>query len=178
MMETNAMNEQRIAVYPGSFDPITLGHLNIIKRASHIFDKVIVCIMVNSEKHGLFAPEERAELVRRAVERFPTVEVDCSQELLSEYAMRKGAHVVVKGLRAMSDFEKEFQMAHINHRLNPDLDTMFLTSSEKYTFLSSSVVKELGSYGADLHEFVPREIIGDIERKIKERQAGQGNPSC
>ena len=78
----------------------------------------------------------------------------------------------------MSDFEKEFQMAHINHRLNPDLDTMFLTSSEKYTFLSSSVVKELGSYGADLHEFVPREIIGDIERKIKERQAGQGNPSC
>ena len=168
------MSEQHIAIYPGSFDPITLGHLNIIKRASHIFDRLIVCIMVNSEKHGLFPPEERAELVRRATERFPNVEVDCSHELLSEYARRKGAHVVVKGLRAMSDFEKEFQMAHINRRLNPDLDTMFLTSSEKYTFLSYSVVKELGSYGADLSEFVPREIIGDIERKIRERQAGLG----
>lgn len=164
------MSEKQIAVYPGSFDPITLGHLNIIKRASHIFDQLIVCIMVNSEKKGLFTPEERAELVRRATERFPNVEVDVSHELLSEYTRRKGARVVVKGLRALSDFEKEFQMAHINHRLNPELDTMFLTSSEKYTFLSSSVVKELGSYGADLTDFVPREILGDIEAKLKEKK--------
>ena len=164
------MSEKQIAVYPGSFDPITLGHLNIIKRASHIFDRLIVCIMVNSEKKGLFTPEERAELVRRVTERFPNVEVDVSHELLSEYTRRKGARVVVKGLRALSDFEKEFQMAHINHRLNPELDTMFLTSSEKYTFLSSSVVKELGSYGADLTDFVPREILGDIEAKLKEKK--------
>ena len=165
------MSEKQIAVYPGSFAPITLGHLNIIKRASHIFDRLIVCIMVNSEKTGLFVPEERAELVRRATERFPNVEVDVSHELLSEYTRRKGARVVVKGLRALSDFEKEFQMAHINHRLNPELDTMFLTSSEKYTFLSSSVVKELGSYGADLTDFVPREILGDIEAKLKGKRA-------
>ena len=168
------MSEQRIAVYPGSFDPITLGHLNIIKRASRIFDKLIVCVMVNAEKHGLFTPQERAEMVCRAVTRFPNVEVDYSHELLSEYAMRRGAHVVVKGLRAMSDFEKEFQMAHINRRLNPDLDTMFLTSSEKYTFLSSSVVKELGSYGADLSAFLPREILEDVRRKLKKKEAGLG----
>ena len=164
------MSEHNVAVYPGSFDPITLGHLNIIKRASRIFDRLVVCVMVNSEKQGLFTPDERVELVRRVVRRFPNVEVDFSDRLLSEYAESRGAHVVVKGLRAMSDFEKEFQMAHINRRLSPDLDTMFLTSSEKYTFLSSSVVKELAGYGADLSEFVPREIIGDIEAKIKERK--------
>ena len=164
------MSEHNIAIYPGSFDPITLGHLNIIKRSSRIFDKLVVCVMVNSEKNGLFTPAERVELLQRVTGRFPNVEVDFSDQLLSEYAKSKGAHVVVKGLRAMSDFEKEFQMAHINRRLNPDLDTMFLTSSEKYTFLSSSVVKELAAYDADLSNLVPREIIGDIQAKIKQKK--------
>lgn len=164
------MSGHNIAIYPGSFDPITLGHLNIIKRTSRIFDRLVVCVMVNSEKHGLFTPEERVEMIRRTTARFPNVEVDFSDQLLSEYAASKGAHVVVKGLRAMSDFEKEFQMAHINRRLNPDLDTMFLTATEKYTFLSSSVVKELAAYGADLTDLLPREIIGDVEAKIKEKK--------
>ncbi len=164
------MSEHNIAIYPGSFDPITLGHLNIIKRTSRIFDRLIVCVMVNSEKRGLFTPEERVDMVRRVTARFPNVEVDFSDKLLSEYAESKGAHVVVKGLRAMSDFEKEFQMAHINRRLNPALDTMFLTATEKYTFLSSSVVKELAAYGANLKELVPREIIDEIEAKMQQRK--------
>ena len=110
------------------------------------------------------------DMVRRVTARFPNVEVDFSDKLLSEYAESKGAHVVVKGLRAMSDFEKEFQMAHINRRLNPALDTMFLTATEKYTFLSSSVVKELAAYGANLKELVPREIIDEIEAKMQQRK--------
>ena len=145
-----------IAIYPGSFDPVTLGHLNIIKRAGRCFDKVIVCVMVNANKHGLFTHEERVDMLRRVTERFPNVEVDFSDELLASYAKRRGAHVVVKGLRAVSDFEQEVQMALTNRKLNPELETMFLASSEKYTYLSSTVVKELARYGADLTEFVPR----------------------
>lgn len=104
---------------PGSFDPVTLGHLNIIKRAAQCFDRVIVCVMVNSKKHGLFTPEERVELLERCTARFPNVEVDFSDELLAAYAKRRKAHVVVKGLRAVSDFEQEVQMAVINRKLNP-----------------------------------------------------------
>ena len=111
-----------IAIYPGSFDPVTLGHLNIIKRASACFDKVIVCTMVNSKKSGMFTPEERLDMLRRTTQRFPNVEVDCSNELLANYAARKGATVLVKGLRAVSDFESEVQMAMINSKLNPHLE--------------------------------------------------------
>ena len=156
-----------IAIYPGSFDPVTLGHLNIIKRASQCFDKLIVCVMINSSKKGLFTPEERVELLRRATARFPNVEVDFSDELLASYAKRRKAHVVVKGLRAVSDFEQEVQMAVINRKLNPRLETMFLASSEKYTYLSSSIVKELARYGADLAEFLPREIVDDVNARMK-----------
>ena len=156
-----------IAIYPGSFDPVTLGHLNIIKRASACFDKLIVCVMVNSKKHGMFTPEERVELLRRSTARFQNVEVDFSNELLAAYAKRRRAHVVVKGLRAVSDFEQEVQMAMINGKINPDLDTVFFPSSEKYTYLSSSVVKELARYGADLDEFLPREIIDDVKKKLE-----------
>ena len=124
----------KTAIYPGSFDPVTLGHLNIIKRAAQCFDRVIVCVMVNSKKHGLFTPEERVELLERCTARFPNVEVDFSDELLAAYAKRRKAHVVVKGLRAVSDFEQEVQMAVINRKLNPRLETMFLASSDKYTY--------------------------------------------
>src|SRR5699024_6038196 len=107
-----------VAIYPGSFDPVTLGHLNIIKRASACFDKLIVCVMVNSNKHGMFTPDERVDLLRRSTKRFPNVEVDFSNELLAAYARRRGARVVVKGLRAVSDYEQEVQMALINRKLN------------------------------------------------------------
>ena len=125
------------AIYPGSFDPITLGHLNIIRRASKIFDKVVVCVMVNSSKNPMFTRDERMELIERVVKRFPNVEVDTSSILLAEYAKRYEGAVLVKGLRAVSDFESEFQMAIINKKLNTELETVFLTSSEKYTYISS-----------------------------------------
>ena len=160
----------KTAIYPGSFDPVTLGHLNIIKRAAQCFDRVIVCVMVNSKKHGLFTPEERVELLERCTARFPNVEVDFSDELLAAYDKRRKAHVVVKGLRAVSDFEQEVQMAVINRKLNPRLETMFLASSDKYTYLSSTVVKEMARYGADLGEFVPREIVDDVDRKMRQAQ--------
>lgn len=163
------------AIYPGSFDPVTLGHLNIIKRASRCFDKVIVCVMVNASKHGLFSPEERVDMLRRVTERFANVEVDFSDELLAAYAKRRGAHVVVKGLRAVSDFEQEVQMAVTNRKLNPALETMFLASSEKYTYLSSTVVKELARYGADLSDFVPREIMDEVKTRMKQSLERKGD---
>lgn len=155
------------AIYPGSFDPITLGHLNIIRRASRIFDKVVVCVMVNSNKSPMFSLEERMELIERVVKRFPNVEVDTSNILLAEYVKRYEGAVLVKGLRAVSDFESEFQMAIINKKLNPELETVFLTSSEKYTYISSSVVKEMAKYGADLTELVPAEILNDVIERSK-----------
>ena len=164
----------KTAVYPGSFDPITLGHLNIIKRAAVCFDKLIVCVMVNSEKvnRGLFTEAERVELIRRVVAKLPNVEVDSSSTLIAEYARQKKACTLVKGLRAVSDYENELQMALINRKLNPRLETMFLPSSTKYTYVSSSMVKEMARYGADLSDFVPREIIADIEEKMNGRRDG------
>ncbi len=162
----------KTAIYPGSFDPITLGHRNVIKRAAGCFDKLIVCVMVNAEKvnSGLFTPAERVELIRRVVKDFPNVEVDYSNALVAEYAKEKGACALVKGLRAASDYEYELQMALINQKLNPKLETLFIPSSAKYTYISSSVVKEMASYGADLSDFVPREIIGDVNEKIKRKK--------
>ena len=164
----------KTAIYPGSFDPITLGHLNIIKRAAVCFDKLIVCVMVNSEKvnRGLFTPEERVELIRRVVAKLPNVEADCSSTLIAEYARQKRVCTLVKGLRAVSDYENELQMALINRKLNPRLETMFLPSSAKYTYVSSSMVKEMARYGAELSDFVPREIIGDVQRKMDSRRDG------
>ena len=164
----------KTAIYPGSFDPITLGHLNIIKRAAVCFDKLIVCVMVNSEKvnRGLFTEEERVELIRKVVAKLPNVEVDSSTTLIAEYARQKRACTLVKGLRAVSDYENELQMALINRKLNPRLETMFLPSSTKYTYVSSSMVKEMARYGADLSDFVPREIIADIQEKMNGRRDG------
>ena len=157
------------AIYPGSFDPVTIGHLNIIRRAATIFDHLTVCVMVNAGKNPMFSLEERVELIRRVTKDLPNVEVDFSSELLAEYARRKGSCVIVKGLRAGSDFESEFQMAMINHKINPDLDTMFLTAEHQYTYLSSSMVKELGRYNVDLKDFLPEEIIPDFVQRIQKK---------
>ena len=156
----------KTAIYPGSYDPVTSGHLNIIRRASNIFDKLIVCVMVNAGKNPMFTLEERKALIRRVTVDLPNVEVDCSNELLADYARRRGSCVIVKGLRAGSDFENEFQMALVNRKLNPELDTMFLTADSRYMYLSSSMVKELGNYGAELSDFLPEEIIPDFREKL------------
>ena len=165
----------RTAVYPGSFDPITLGHLNIIRRASRIFDRVVVLIAVNSGKTApMFTVEERVDMVRRAVSRYPNVEVDSSDILVAEYARQIEGSVLVKGLRAASDFDYEFQMDLINKNINPELETMFLTASGKYTFLSSSVVREMARYGADLTGLVPNELKTEIEEKAKKGRQNRG----
>ena len=156
------------AICPGSFDPITLGHLNIIRRTSHIFDKVIVVIAVNSSKTSpMFSTEERAEMVRKSVSRYSNVEVAVTDSLLAEFIKQYENPVIVKGLRAASDFEYEFQMALINKKINPELETMFLTADSKYTFLSSSIIREMAKYGADLSGLVPNEIIKEVENKAK-----------
>lgn len=158
----------KIAIYPGSFDPITSGHLNIIRRAANIFDRLVVCVMVNGAKSPMFSQQERVEMIRSVVCDIPNVEVDASSELLADYARKKGSCVVVKGLRAGSDFENEFQMALINHKINPDLDTMFLTSEHQYMYLSSSTVKELGMYDVDLSDFLPESIIPLFKKRISD----------
>ncbi len=160
----------KTAIYPGSFDPITKGHLNIIERAAKIFDVVVVCVMVNSDKKNpLFSLEERLRLIDKVIVDLPNVRVETFSGLLAEYAKRHEPAVIVKGLRAVSDFESEFQMALINRKINPNLDTFFLTASEKYTYLSSSVVKELARYGADLSGLLPEQIIGDVLEKTRNR---------
>lgn len=156
------------AIYPGSFDPVTKGHLNIIERASKIFDKLIVCVMINVDKRPMFSTEERVEMIRRVTKDLDNVVVDSSSALLAEYARQNHVNVVIKGLRAATDFEKEFQMALINHKMNPNLDTMFLTSEHQFMYLSSSVVKELGSHGADLSDFLPEAIIPDCMKRMNE----------
>ena len=163
----------KIAIYPGSFDPVTIGHLHIIRRAASIFDKLVVCVMVNAGKNPMFTLEERVDFIRRVTAELPNVEVDSSGDLLAEYAKSKGDCVIVKGLRAGSDFEYEFQMALINRKINPDLDTMFLTAEHQYTYLSSSTVKELGAYGVDLSDFLPEQIIPDLQKRITNRQGGK-----
>lgn len=156
------------AICPGSFDPITNGHINIIRRAAKLFDKVVVCIMVNSAKSThMFRDDERVELVRKAVSDIPNVSVDTSNILLAKYARQFENPVIVKGLRAASDFEYEFQMDMINKNIDPEIETVFLTSSGKYTFLSSSVVREMARYGASLKGLVPDCIIPDIEKKAE-----------
>ncbi|MDR0905440.1 MAG: pantetheine-phosphate adenylyltransferase [Oscillospiraceae bacterium] len=159
----------RIALYPGSFDPITLGHLNIIRRAARVFDKIIVCVMVNSSKTPLFTLEERVELIERTVSRLGNVEVESSDGLLVKHAKEVGANVIIKGLRAVSDFDWEFQMALANKVIEPEIETLFMTSSSKYTYLSSTVVREMARHDASIDEFVPREIIQDILNKVNQK---------
>lgn len=155
----------KVAICPGSFDPVTNGHLQIIARASAMFDRVVVVTMANHNKKPLFSAAERMELLRRATAHLPNVEVDAYDGLLAEYAREKKAIAIVKGLRAMSDFEYEFQMALTNRKLNPAVETVFLTTSAEYMYLSSSLVKQVANLGGDIREFVPACIVKDILEK-------------
>lgn len=158
----------KIAVCPGSFDPITNGHLEIIRRASRMFDKVIVVVMSNYfKKTGAFTPEERVDLIKRATCDIPNVEVELSYGLLADYAREKKAIAIVKGLRAVSDFDTEFQQALANKKLNPEVETVFLTASGENMYLSSSVVKQICGFGGDISEFVPPVIRDDIEKRLR-----------
>lgn len=158
----------RIAVCPGSFDPITKGHIDIIERASSLFDKVIVLVSFNPSKKATaaFSIEERMELILRVTNSMNNVLVDCNSGLLADYLERTGACAIVKGLRAVSDFEYEFQMALANKKLYPKAETVFLTTSTENMYLSSSVVKEIASLGGDISGFVPPEILDDIRERL------------
>ncbi len=162
----------KTAICPGSFDPVTLGHIDIIERAAAIFEKTVVVVMQNSGKRYAFSTEERVEMLRRVTAAFPGVTVEWSDRLLADFCADRGDVVIVKGLRAVSDFEHEFQMALINRHINPKLDTVFLTASEKYQYLSSSVVKEVCSYGGDVSDFIPPEVHADIMRRFQ-KQGGR-----
>ena len=162
----------RIAVCPGSFDPVTYGHLDIIRRAAQLFDRVIVVVMTNSAKQPAFTKEERMDFLRRATGGLPNVVVDSYGGLLAEYARQHKADVIVKGLRAMSDFEYEFQMALTNRKLYPEAETVFLTTTAEHMYLSSSLVKQVAGFGGDITGFVPACIMPDILKKIgKEEEA-------
>lgn len=156
----------RIAVYPGSFDPVTNGHLDIIKRSSRMFDKVIVAVVKNHNKKPLFSVEERMDFIKRSITGLPNVEVDHFDGLLVNFVTDKGAQVIIKGLRAMSDFEYEFQMALLNRKLQPEVETMFLMTNYKYSYLSSSMVKEIASLEGNIQDLVPEDIIKDIKNKF------------
>ncbi|MCI8920571.1 pantetheine-phosphate adenylyltransferase [Neglecta sp. X4] len=158
----------RTAICPGSFDPVTMGHLDIISRACKIFDRIIVAVPVNPQKHFSFSVEERMELLQRVCDGagLANVEIDRVTGLLADYAMEKGAMVVVKGLRAVSDFEYEFQQALANKKLNPRLETMFLPTSSDNMFLSSSVVKQIAGFGGDISHFVPDCILHTIQERL------------
>lgn len=157
----------RIAVCPGSFDPITLGHLDIIDRASKLFDKVIVLVSFNKQKNkAIFSTTERIEMIIAATGHLENVVVDCYDGLLADYLKMRGAEVIVKGLRAVSDFEYEFQMALANKKLYNDAETVFLTTAGENMFLSSSVVKEIASFGGDISDFVPKQVLETIKNRL------------
>jgi len=158
----------KTAVYPGSFDPVTNGHLDIIERAARLFERVIVAVFKNPAKIPLFTQEERVAILRQTTQHLPNVEIDSFDGLLVNYARQHNAEVVIRGLRAMSDFENEFQMALTNRQLNPDIETVFLMTSSKYSFLSSSAVKEIASFGGsldDLVDFVPVAVAEKVLAK-------------
>ncbi len=159
-----------IALCPGSFDPVTVGHLDIIQRAASMFGKVIVVVMNNTSKSPLFTVEERKEMLKKATEEYKNVEVDSYDGLLAEYAKNKKANAIVKGLRAVSDFEYEFQMALTNKKLNPNVDTVFLTARAENMFLSSSIVKQIGSMGGDIDGFVPEEIRETVLKRLTSKK--------
>ena len=156
----------KIAMCPGSFDPITNGHLDIIKRSAEIFDKVIVAVSLNSSKNHMFSVDERMDMVKSVVSNIPNVEVSTFTGLLVDYAKKQNANVIVKGLRAVSDFEYEFQMALINKKISGDIETMFMMTSQEYSYLSSSIVKEIATLGGDLSDLVPQNLIGTILEKF------------
>lgn len=159
--------DKRIAICPGSFDCITMGHLDIITRAAAMFDEIIVVAMNNADKKYTFTPEERIDMIKKSTADIKNVSVDLYDGLLAEYAAKKNACAIIKGLRAMSDFEYEFQMALTNKKLNPKVETLFLTTSAQNMYLSSSMVKQIASMGGDVSDFVPHVILGDILSKLR-----------
>ncbi len=163
----------RRAVYPGSFDPVTNGHLDVIERASRLFDEVIVAVAVNSEKTGLFSFEERVELLQRALGGIPNVSVTRFDGLLVDFARSRSAQVVIRGLRAVSDFEFEFQMALMNRKLEPEIETVFLMPREDYTYLSSRIVKEIARLGGAVGAFVPDFVAAALREKFA-REGARG----
>ena len=161
------MNSQkRIGVYPGSFDPVTFGHLDVIERASRLFDKLIVGVLFNSNKKSLFSADERVRMIQEVVSSLNNVEVVSFEGLSIDFARKYGAHVLVRGLRAVTDFEYELQMAQTNHAMCPDIDTIFLTTDLRYSYLSSSVVREVAAFGGDVGLFVPESIIPCLKEKL------------
>ena len=156
----------RTAVCPGSFDPVTKGHLDIIKRASRLFDKVIVVVLQNTAKHSTFSVEERVHFIQESTRDIENVSVESYDDLLMDYCRLRNAVAVVKGLRAVTDFEYEFQMSLINKQLNPDIETVFINTAQEYMFLSSSVVREVASFGGDVSQFVPDPISEEITKKL------------
>lgn len=158
---------KNIAIYPGSFDPCTNGHLDIIERSSEIFEKVIVAILVNSSKTPTFSVEERVELLKAATAHIPNVEVMCFDGLLAQFAQQQGAKVIIKGLRAVSDFEYEFQMSLTNTKLNPNVETLFMTTKSENMYLSSSIVREVARYGGSVENMVPAVILDKIYKKFQ-----------
>ena len=159
--------EMRLAIYPGSFDPITNGHVDVIARAATLFDEVIVAAASNDAKQGLFSMDERVEMLRAVTGRFTNVQVVGFQGLLVEFARRQGAVAVVRGLRAISDFEFEFQMALMNRKLEPAIETVFLTPREEYTYLSSRIVKEIARLGGPVDAFVPAPVVEALRKKLR-----------
>lgn len=159
-----------IAVYPGSFDPPTFGHLNIIDRSSRVFSRVIVAVAMNIRKDILFTPAERRAMLRNLTRPYSNVEIDSFRGLLVDYAREKGAHVVVRGLRAISDFEYEFQMAHMNKKLAPDVDTVFMMTGERYSYISSNIVKEIAAFGGKIDDLVPATVREQVLKKIGKRR--------
>lgn len=156
----------KVAIYPGSFDPITKGHLDIIKRGAKVFDKLIVGVLINVDKKGLFEIEERVELIQRVTKDLPNVEVKSFEGLLVDFAKMNESNIILKGLRAVSDFEYEFQMALMNSKLNPNIETVFMMTSTDFSYLSSSSVKQVAKFGGNINGLVPDEIIGDVIEKI------------
>lgn len=158
--------KKHIAVYPGSFDPITNGHLDIIQRGLEVFDELIVAVAKNSEKRSLFSTEERLEMIRRTVGGNPRLQVDTFDGLLVDYVVARGARVILRGLRAVSDFEYEFQIAQMNHTVREEVETLFMMTSVPYGYLSSSIVKEVASLRGPVDSFVPPAVKEALERKF------------
>lgn len=156
----------RIAICPGSFDPVTNGHVDIIERSASLFDKIIVLVLMNKQKNCVFSTEERVELIKKAVKDIPNVEVDSYDGLLAEYADKVGACALIKGLRAVTDFEYEFQMALTNKILNPRLETLFMNTNAQHMYLSSSIVREVAGFGGDISRFVPPQILDEVSKKL------------
>ena len=161
------MKKEKIAIYPGTFDPVTFGHIDLIERASKIFDKVIVAVAHNKSKGVLFSVEERVDMLEDAVKGMKNVTVDDFNGLVVEYVRRTGANVMVRGLRMLSDFEYEFQMALTNRKLAGDIETIFMMPREDYSYISSKLIKEVASFGADLTNFIPKKVAGALKEKLE-----------